>query len=204
MANPDNTINLVTNQTPVDNADVSALTVPEKLTVTKTTRTTISHLSKYNPDKMQKIIQDIATTVIPIEDIIKNQGLKQSSVYWWRALSPQILEAWRVARAHRTHIMADDLEKEISVLRVAVDEQDGDPRVNNNKIRFFDRSWHHKEWQMSKANRRDFGDKMEIDSRVTINPAEARNAAWEAHRTASPAEYEEVAPPPPGLNKARD
>ena len=160
--------------------------------------------SSYNPDIMQSIIIDIATTPDKIETIIKRHGQSTSSVYLWRSLSRPLMDSWRAAVKHRTHIVADKFEEEVAILDDQV-ENDDDYKKTSNRIRRFDRVWSHREWQMSRMNRQDFGDKVEVDQNLTVNPAKARDDAYNAFQANPPTDADyDVITVPQDLNRITD
>lgn len=163
------------------------------------------NLQHYNPDIMQAIILDIATTNDSIDDIIAKHGQKKTTVYLWRSISVQLMNAWRAAKRHRTHVIADTYESEVAILDAQV-ENDEDYKRTSNRIRRFDRVWSHNEWFLSRHNRQDYGDKVETDVHMDISPAKARDDAYNAHQGDIPpedAEYE-VINVPNTLNKSVD
>lgn len=75
--------------------------------------------------------------------------------------------------------------------RIADETVDTDPRILSARSNWFDRKWRHREWLMSKFNRQQFGDKLDIDQTLTVNPSEAREEAWKRAQQAEYTEYTE-------------
>lgn len=176
--------------------DISHLSSEEKeLLVPTEMKCIYSRNFTYNPEKMQSIIIQIATTNIPIEKIITNHDLNVKTVYYWRAVSSPLFSAWRAAMRHRTHAIAERFEPEVEKLDAQVENDDNYKRTSN-RIRRFDRVWSHRQWFMSRYNRQDFGDKVDIEQNITIAPAKAREEAYTTFQNAQVADFEEVTLPP--------
>lgn len=151
-------------------------------------------VTSYDPQIMNAIIRDVATTSLSIERIADQYGVASSTVYWWRAASPVLLAAWRTAMEARTHVLADTLQADIEAMEAGSEDAFTDPRTATVNIKRFDVKWKHSEWLMGKMNRKDYGDAIEIDNNVTVNGPEAREQAWQNARNVSEAEYTDCSP----------
>jgi hypothetical protein len=175
--------------------DISHLSSEEKELLVPASVKTPFGFEHYNPRIMQSIIIDIATTKDPVQKIIARHGQASRTVYLWRSVSSQLLQSWRAAMRHRTHTVADDFETEVQTLNDQVETDDNYKRTSN-RIRRFDRVWGHRQWFMSRYNRQDFGDKVDIEQNITIAPAKAREEAYTTFQNAQVADFEEVTLPP--------
>jgi transposase-like protein len=175
--------------------DISHLSSEEKELLVPASVKTPFGFQHYDPAIMQRIILDIATSRQPVKQIIKSHGMADGTVYLWRSVSSQLLSAWRAAMRHRTHTVADDFETEVQELNNQVENDDNYKRTSN-RIRRFDRVWGHRQWFMSRYNRQDFGDKVDIEQNITIAPAKAREEAYTTFQNAQVADFEEVTLPP--------
>jgi len=136
----------------------------------------------YNPVTVQKIIIDVATTMDPVENICKKYNINASTIGIWRMSDSRLMTAWRTAMAARAHAMADKMESEINGLEAIVDNKDEDTRYKATKVKTFDVKWRHREWLMKSINKRDFGDNIQQDINVNVNPVEQRAKAWQLHQ----------------------
>jgi hypothetical protein len=175
--------------------NVSHLSSEEKELLVPASVKTPFGLQHYDARKMQSIILEIATTTDTIDNIVKRHGLAKTTVYLWRSVSVQLLNTWRTAVRHRTHAVADEFEGEVQILNNQVENDDNYKRTSN-RIRRFDRVWGHRQWFMSRYNRQDFGDKVDIEQNITIAPAKAREEAYTTFQNAQVADFEEVTLPP--------
>jgi hypothetical protein len=152
----------------------------------------IRYKTTYDPQVMQDVIVDIATSADPVDVILTKYNLKHTTVYTWKALNADIQAAWKAAMVHRTHVLADKLHSDGKVLDDFVDNEDNDPREKTVKIKRFDVRWKHNEWYMSRVNRKDYGDNLSVESNVTVNAAQAREDAWRRAREMRDADYTDV------------
>ena len=187
------------------NKVVNELTQEEKNLLVPTDIKTVYNQQRYNPEIMQSIILDIATTADPVDAIIKKHKQAKTTVYMWRGLSVQLMNAWNHAMKLRTHVKADTFEDDVTTLDTAIDGKDADYRIVGNKIRRFDKVWHHREWFLSRYNRDFFGDKVEVDNNLTISPAKARDDAYNAFQANPPTDADyDVITVPQDLNRITD
>ena len=150
--------------------------------------------NRYDPDTMLNILKAVATTKDTVNVICDRFGVKENTVYWWRALSDDILKAWKHAMYLRTHILADQIEEEGVKLDQDCDDSSKDPREQTVKIKRYDVRTRHRQWFMSRVNRQDYGDNVQIESNVTITAAETRENAWNKAREVQDAIYTDVSP----------
>lgn len=158
-------------------------------TITDNPHTKGGRPPKYTPELARSILIDIATTAKPIKQIAQAHGVSEQVFFYWRSVSPQFLECCLRANAQRAVTYADKLESDVQKLEAEIEDTDADPRVLNVKSSHFDRKWRHREWLMAKWNRRIFGDKLDIDQTVTVNPSELREQAWRIARDAEITDY---------------
>lgn len=166
--------------------ELAKLKVPQKIGAERYVR--------YSADLMSSVIMAVATTKDSIDVICDHLGVKKTTVYWWRAASKEILNAWKYAMYLRTHILAESIESEGETLDEDCDDVTKDPREQTVKIKRFDVRTRHKQWFMSRVNKQDYGDNVQIDSNVTITAAESREKAWTKARDIIEADYIDVSP----------
>jgi hypothetical protein len=159
-------------------------------------------VSSYDRNVMQLILIDLASTTDPMYKIIDRYGVPEPTVNWWRAVSNDIANAWRMAWRSRADLLADQLHKESDELDQVTDDEVSDPRLMMSKLKKFDIKWRHKEWLMGKMNKF-YGDKLAVDNNVTVNNTELRESAWNKYRTISDAEYTNISDVSSSMDKAK-
>jgi hypothetical protein len=153
----------------------------------------IGRPSKYTPELANKILVEIATTTIPVADIAVNCGIPEGTFYAWLSINESFHEEYVRALENRAIVMAAAAERDMLRMDAICNDFNQDPKWQNVQTSWFDRKWRHREWFMSRFNRRLFGDKLEVDQTLTVNPTEAREQAWAIYKEKSEAvEYKEI------------
>ena len=161
--------------------------------------------SRYTPDVARNILIDIATTPENISDICKKYGTSKQTVSIWRAVNEQFLNAYMRACRYRSIEFADEMHEDFKRLEKDMEDPNADYRKLGIKSVHLDRKYRHKEWWMSKFNRQLFGDKIEVDQNVNINPVKSRETAWtELSGTIQDASYTEGTQQDPGHDVVDD
>lgn len=144
----------------------------------------------YTKELAQSILIDIATSGETIENIAKKHGINKLTFYRWVLINEAFCNAHLRALENRAIVLSGNITEDLADLAKIVENEDKDPRDRHVRLQYFDKKWNHLQWLMSKYNRKLFGDKLEVDQNVTINPTEAREQAWQQHRAVE-AEYTE-------------
>ena len=157
-----------------DTSKVLKIDVPKEIT----SPALVGRPSKYTPEIARSVLIDIATTPDNISDICKKYDITKQTLSIWRAVNSQFLDAYMQACKYRSIEFADEMHEDFKRLEKDMDAPDADFRKLGVKSVHLDRKYRHKEWWMSKFNRPLFGDKLEVDQNVNINPVKSRETAW--------------------------
>ena len=145
--------------------------------------------SKYTPQLAQAILADIATTPNTIEQCCNDHGIDKHTWYAWMSVSADINNAMQRACAAKATVYAHEMALETAEMDILMQNQDIDPRYLNNRSTWYDKKWRWRTWLMERWNRRLYGNKLDIDQTVTVNPSELREQAWRLARDAEITDY---------------
>jgi len=148
---------------------------PNQLKPTPTT----GRPTKYTPEMANNILLDIATTVTPIDKVSQQHGITDRTLYRWILESEDFCRLYMRALENRALVYASDITQDLSKLKDICDDESKDPRFQNVQTGYFDKKWRHLEWMMERFNRQVFGQKLDIDQHLTVEPQQLRTTAWE-------------------------
>jgi hypothetical protein len=131
--------------------------------------------------------------------IAQKHGITRKTIYYWILINEQFCDAYLRALENRALVYGGEMLEDLGDLERYVQNEENDPRNMHARIQLFHRKSGAYQWLMTKYNRKVFGDKLDVDATVTVQPAEQRAQAWQIARKLQEAEYTEV-PPPQGTD----
>ena len=147
--------------------------------------------TKYNKTMAESLLTTIATQSTTIKEIAENHGITKDTMYRWILINEQFSDSYLHALELRAMVEVDTADSEVADLMHYIDNSNDDPRKVHTKIQGTRIRLEQLRWKASKYNRRVFGDKLEVDQHLTVEPAKERETAWAAHKQAAEAEYTE-------------
>ena len=144
----------------------------------------------YSKDMADKLLADIATTSDNMDTIVQRYGISKPTFYLWVMINEDFSNCFSRALENRALVYGDTMVSDINELEDYIHNESNDPRIMHARIQLHHRKAGTYQWLMSRYNRQVYGDKLDIDQHVTVEPAKQREEAWTQH-TAEDATYTE-------------
>ncbi len=146
----------------------------------------------YSKQLAHDILFDIATSSDPLDKIAKKHSITSVTFWRWTLINEQFCNAYIRALENRTLVESDGADAEIAKLLDYINNHDDDPREKHVRTGGIRLKLEHMRWKLSKYNRQLFGDKLEVDQHLTVEPAQERADAWALAQQAQDTDYKEV------------
>ena len=130
------------------------------------------------PEIYDKIIELVSSTDRPLSDICKDLKIDQINVYRQMGKSKEFCLAYLQARAAHTEISVQKLDEYYKEIKAQLDDNTTDPKIASALVQAFRVRSDNIRWAASKLLPGRYGERVQIDAQVNINPAEKRLNAW--------------------------
>ena len=145
----------------------------------------------YTKKIADNILLQVSTTTKPIAEIANDNGISDPTLYNWIGINQEFFSAYLRALEIRSIAEVAGVDGLLSQLVDYIEHSNVDAREKHVRIQSLRLRIEQIRWKVSKHNRRLYGDKIEVDQQVTINPQDARADAWQL---AQAAEYSVIQP----------